>query len=57
MVKELIELARKDIKWSVKLQDISAQILTKQSDRASPKSVILTATLIRGQYPVFIYII
>ena len=26
------------------LQEVSAQILTKQSDRASPNSVILTAT-------------
>jgi hypothetical protein len=30
----------------VKLQEVSAQILTKQSDRASPNSVILTATII-----------
>jgi hypothetical protein len=29
----------------VKLQEVRAQILTKQSDRASPNSVILTATL------------
>ena len=30
----------------MKLQEVSAQILTKQSDRASPNSVILTATII-----------
>ena len=28
----------------MKLQEVSAQILTKQSDRASPNLVILTAT-------------
>jgi hypothetical protein len=30
----------------VKLQEVSTQILTKQSDRASPNSVILTATIV-----------
>ena len=31
----------------MKLQEVSAQILTKQSDRASPNSVILTAIIIK----------
>ena len=50
MVKELIELARKELEGSVKLQEVRAQILTKQSDRASPNSVILTATHPPGRH-------
>jgi hypothetical protein len=53
MVKELIELARKELEWSVKLQEVSAHILTKQSDRASPKSVILTTTDVYIQSPAY----
>ena len=32
----------------MKLQVVSAQILTKQSDRASPNSVILTAAVLNS---------
>jgi hypothetical protein len=40
----------------VKLQEVNVQILTKQSDRASPNSVILTATHPPERYDTVFYL-